>query len=86
MKNLLHSELDKQYRELKRRITSALYMLEDAKREEWDIWSRYDKDEFYRIKASDIRTKKEILKVMHKQAKEMKMLIWQSNRRECCIK
>ena len=85
VKNTLHSELDKQYRDLKRRITSALYMLNDAKRKEWDIWSRYDRDEFYRIKASDIITKKEILKLMHRQAKEMKILIWKANHRELCV-
>ena len=78
-KNILHSKLNEEYKDLKKKITSALYMLKDAKKNEWDEWSQYDKEAFYRIKSSDIRTKKEILKIMHKQAKEMKMLIWSAN-------
>lgn len=83
-KNILHSKLDKKYRELKRRITSALYMLKEAKRKEWDQWTRLDRETFYAIKAKDIQTRKELLKDMHRNAREMKELIWYANHRECC--
>ena len=84
VKNKAHSKYDKKYRELKRKITSAQYMLEHAKRESWDPYSETDRDQFYKIKREDIKERKEELNRLHDECRTIKAAIYVANHKKFC--
>lgn len=78
-KNKTQSELHKKYIALKRKITSAQYMLDYEKSQYWDMWCFNDERTFNKVKAQTIREKRLELKCMHKESKILKMKIVQAN-------
>lgn len=78
-KNKTQSELHKKYIELKRKITSAQYMLDFEKRQYWDIWCFNDERTFEKVKAQTIKEMRLDLKCMHRESKILKMKIVRAN-------
>lgn len=78
-KNVEQSKLHKKYIELKRKVTSAQYMLDHEKSQYWDMWCHVDEDTFNKYKAQTIREMRLELKSLHKKCKLLKMKIIQAN-------
>ena len=79
-KNIKQSELHKKYIELKRKITSAQYMLEFEKHTYWDRWCLNDEKTFNKVKARTIKEMRLELKCMHLECKILKMKMVQANK------
>ena len=80
IKNKTQSELHKKYIELKRKITSAQYMLDEEKNHYWDRWCFNDERTFNKIKAQNIRLMRLELKCLHRESKILKMKLVQANK------
>ena len=78
-KNKTQSELHKKYIELKQKITSAQYLLEQEKHQYWDRWCFNDERTFNKVKAQTIREMRLELKCMHMESKILKMKMAQAN-------
>lgn len=79
-KNKLHSDLSKQYRDVKRKVTSELYMLKHIKEQDWDPFSFYDKERFSYVKGREIMDQKFLLKTLHERCRQLKAQIVQANK------
>lgn len=80
IKNKLHSDLSRQYRDVKRKVTSELYMLEYIKDQEWDPFCHLDEDRFYYAKGQETKDQKFLLKTLHERCRQLKVQIVQANK------
>lgn len=80
MKNETHSKLYKEYCEVKRKIGIYQRRIQIEKGFHWDIWEEDSPEVFYTCRRQIIDDYRYFLKKYHEQTKELKKLIYLSQK------